>query len=101
LTLAENRRPDRLQLIGLTSDDPQILVAGAHLRLRETSAGSDGWVTSAAHSPILGKRIALAMLRGGHGRVGETITVHDLDRSARARVTTTTFYDAEGRRLHA
>ena len=101
LTLAENRRPDRLQLIGLTLDDPQILVAGAHLRLRGTSAGSDGWVTSAAHSPTLGKRIALAMLRGGHSRLGERITIHDLDRSAQASVTSTTFYDAEGRRPHA
>ena len=53
-----------------------VLVPGAHLRLPGTTEGSDGWVTSASHSPALGKTIALALLRGGRARVGEKLAVH-------------------------
>ncbi len=101
LTRGDNLRPDRLQLVGLAADDAEVLVAGAHLRLPGTCEGSDGWVTSAGISPALGRPIALALLRGGRGRLGETIFVHDLDRRCRASVVTTPFYDPEGARLHA
>jgi len=101
LRRSDNLRPDRLQLVGLAADDARVLVPGAHLRLPGTSEGSDGWVTSAAVSPALGRPIALAMLRGGRARLGATITVHDLDRQCTATVVTPTFYDPEGKRLHA
>ncbi|HET8693019.1 MAG TPA: 2Fe-2S iron-sulfur cluster-binding protein, partial [Steroidobacteraceae bacterium] len=51
LARPDNRREDRLQLVGLTDANGDALVAGAHLRLPGTTAGSDGWVTSASHSP--------------------------------------------------
>jgi sarcosine oxidase subunit alpha len=98
---SDNLRGDRLQLVGLSADDPQVLVAGAHLRLSGTTEGSDGWVTSAAVSPALARPIALAMLRGGRRRLGETVIVHDLDRRCVASIVTTPFYDPEGKRLHA
>jgi sarcosine oxidase subunit alpha len=101
LTRSDNLRPDRLQLVGLAADDHRVLVAGAHLRLSGTTEGSDGWVTSAAVSPALGRPIALAMLRGGRSRLGERLAVHDLDQRCTATVVTTPFYDPEGRRLHA
>jgi sarcosine oxidase subunit alpha len=101
LTRSDNLRADRLQLVGLTADDADILVAGAHLRLPGTREGSDGWVTSAALSPALGRPIALALLRGGRSRLGEAVFVHDLDRRCRATVVTTPFFDPEGTRLHA
>jgi sarcosine oxidase, subunit alpha len=101
LTRRDNLRDDRLQLVGLAADDAEVLVSGAHLRLAGTTEGSDGWVTSAALSPALGRPIALAMLRGGQKRLGETIAVHDLDRSCTATVVATPFYDPEGKRLHA
>jgi sarcosine oxidase subunit alpha len=101
LTRAENVRPDRMQLVGLVPVDGEAFVAGAHLRLDGTAEGSDGWITSAASSPTLGTPIALAMLKGGRSRVGETVAVHDLDRRGRARVVATPFYDAAGARLHA
>ncbi|MGQ0430607.1 MAG: 2Fe-2S iron-sulfur cluster-binding protein [Gammaproteobacteria bacterium] len=100
LARSENRRPDRLQLVGLTAADSSLLVPGAHLRLPGTREGSDGWVTSAAQSPALGKPIALAMLRGGRTRLGETATAHDLARHGPATVVATPFYDPEGKRLH-
>lgn len=101
LRRSDNLRPDRLQLVGLSADDTKVLVAGAHLRLPDTSEGSDGWVTSAGVSPALGRPIALALLRGGRARFGETITVHDLNRQCTATVVKPAFYDPEGKRLHA
>ncbi len=100
LMRSENQRTDRLQLVGLAADDPDVLVAGAHLRYPATREGSDGWVTSAAVSPVLARPIALAMLRGGRGRIGEQLTVCDLDRRCTATVVKTPFYDPEGKRLH-
>ena len=101
LSRPDNLRADRLQLVGLTDADGEVLVPGAHLRLAGTSEGSDGWVTSAAHSPALGKPIALALLRGGRARLGEKLTVHDLDRQCEAKVVSQAFLDPEGKRLNA
>ena len=101
LARPDNRRADRLQLVGLTDAEAAVLVPGAHLRLPGTTEGSDGWVTSAAHSPALGKKIALALLRGGRARVGEKLAVHDIDRSCAATIVSPTFLDPEGKRLHA
>ena len=101
LARRDNLRPDRLQLVGLHSADGQPLMPGAHLRLPATTEGSDGWVTSAGHSPALGRPIALALLRGGRARLGETLTVHDLGKQAEATVVSHAFFDPEGKRLHA
>ena len=101
LARPENKRPDRYQLVGLTDADTAMLVPGAHLRLPGTEAGSDGWVTSASHSPALGKTIALALLRGGRARHGERVAVHDLDRRCEATIVAPAFLDPEGKRLHA
>jgi sarcosine oxidase subunit alpha len=101
LARAGNQRADRLQFVGLTDGDASILAAGAHLRLSGTAEGTDGWVTSASHSPALGKTIALAMLRGGRARHGERVAVHDLDRKCEATVVSPTFLDPDGKRLHA
>jgi sarcosine oxidase subunit alpha len=101
LTRPENVASDRLQLVGLVSDDPETLVAGAHLRLPGTTEGTDGWITSAALSPTLERPIALGMLRGGRLLEGKKVAVHDLGGMGRARVVNTPFYDPKGARLHA
>jgi sarcosine oxidase subunit alpha len=95
----ENRRADRLQLVGLSGDD-ELLIAGAHLRLDGTTEGSDGWITSAAFSPTLGKRIALGVLRGGRERIGQMVTLFDFGRTGRAEVAAVPFYDPQGARMH-
>lgn len=95
----ENLREDRLQLVGLQGDD-ELLIPGAHVRLVGTTEGSDGWVTSAAWSPTLGTRIALALVRGGRGRAGSSVTLLDFGRTGRAQVTGTMFYDPAGERLN-
>jgi sarcosine oxidase subunit alpha len=101
LARPDNQRADRLQLVGVTDAEASVLVPGAHLRLTGTVEGSDGWVTSASHSPALGKTIALALLRGGRARHGEKVMVHDLDRRCEATIVSPTFLDPEGKRLNA
>ncbi len=96
----DNLRTDRLQLVGLEARDSAPLVPGAHLRLTGANSGSDGWVTSAGYSPAIHRPVALAMLRGGQGRLGEMVTVHDLERQHAATVVATTFFDPEGKRVH-
>ncbi|MGH8130314.1 MAG: sarcosine oxidase subunit alpha family protein [Steroidobacteraceae bacterium] len=97
----ENLRPDRLQLVGLAADDARVLVSGAHLRLLGTREGSDGWVTSAAMSPALGRPIALALVRGGRARLGKKLTVHDLEKTCEATIVEPAFFDPEDKRVHA
>jgi len=101
LARVDNLRDDRLQLVGLAAKEGAALVAGAHLRLPGTTEGSDGWVTSAAHSPTLERPIALALLRGGRARLGQALAVHDLGRQGKADVVSPAFYDPEGKRVHA
>ena len=72
---------DRLQLVGLKPVDPKNEIKpGAHL-LREgaepSMANDQGLVTSACISPVLGHPIALALLKSGRERMGETIVVFD------------------------
>jgi sarcosine oxidase, subunit alpha len=102
LTLPENVRPDRLQLIGLKAEGDASLPVGSHLRLPRSEEPTDGWVTSAGHSSIDGSPIALAMLRGGRGRLDQTVTVHDAGRVVgTGRVVQPLFYDPSGARMHA
>src|SRR5258705_272383 len=46
LSLPENVRPDRLQLIGLAGEGAGTLPVGSHLRLLGTTEATDGWITS-------------------------------------------------------
>jgi sarcosine oxidase subunit alpha len=99
--------PTRPRLVGLRSIDPrQHIRAGAHI-LSEgaapVAANDQGYVTSAAYSPTLGKPIALALLTCGHQRHGEQVVVHDPLRGADigAEVCSPIFLDPEGARLRA
>jgi sarcosine oxidase subunit alpha len=96
LTVAENLRTDRMQLVGLRAvDEKRPLIAGAHL-VDETTAG---YVTSACQSPTLGRSIGLGLLRRGRARIGERIRVFDNGIDCLAEVVAPTQYDPEGARL--
>ncbi len=102
---ADNARPDRKQLVGLLTDDPkEVLPEGAQivaeLRARPPMP-MEGHVTSSYWSPILGRSIAFALLKGGHKRHGETVTISLTGGPVRAKVTAPQFYDLEGERLRA
>lgn len=102
LLRAHDRRSDRRQLVGLEPLTPaDTFVAGAHLVTGSgTAQRSEGFVTSAAHSPTLGRVIGLGLLERGHARTGETVTVFDTGRRAQARVVEPTFFDAKAERMN-
>jgi methylglutamate dehydrogenase subunit C len=89
--------PDRLQLVGLTSDTP--IPEGAML-VTATGEPVLGHVTSATGRVLGEGAVALGLLAGGRMRIGESLVATSPTRSQSARVTVTAplFYDAEGTR---
>jgi sarcosine oxidase subunit alpha len=98
LALPEHVRTDRLQLIGLVGDTD--IVIGSHLRLADSREPTDGWVTSAGRAVLLGKPIALAVLRSGRQHVGARVSVHDMGNTTHARVVRPPFFDPAGERMN-
>ncbi len=102
LCVAESYR-----MIGLEAEDPdKSLPAGAHLIAEGDAidaAHDQGWITSAAYSPHLGKSIGLGFLKRGDAREGEVILVANplQGESSRARVVAPHFIDPKGERLRA
>jgi sarcosine oxidase, subunit alpha len=81
--------------------DSAAFVAGAHLIAGTgQSRRSEGFVTSACHSPVLGRTIGLGLLERGAARLGDSVTVFDQGRTIVARVVQPAFYDPNGERMH-
>lgn len=97
--------PDGLRLVGFEALDGNDLPAGSHLYAKTATptGASEGWLSSAAYSPHLGKSIALGFLARGQDRLGETVTVANplQGQSFTARVVSPHFIDPEGERLRA
>lgn len=92
-------RPDRKQLVGLLTADPNfVLPDGAHA-LSEDGKRAIGHVTSTYMSPTLGRSIAMALIEGGASRMGEILTIGiDATSNVTAEIVSPVFYDAEGAR---
>jgi len=58
-----------------------------------------GHVTSSYHSANLGHSIALALIKGGRERTGETVHVPLVGGTLTATITDPVFFDPEGARL--
>jgi sarcosine oxidase subunit alpha len=102
LSLPENVRPDRLQLIGLAGEGRGALPVGSHLRLPGSGQATDGWITSAGALSTDDRPVAMAMLRAGRNQMNQIVTVHDGGRVVTsARVVAPMFYDPSGARLNA
>jgi len=101
LQRAEDRRTDRRQLVGFETDDSEASVLpGAHVVTDSgSSQRSEGLVTSACHSPTLGKTIGLTLLEQGFERGGDGITLFDAGQLTSARVVDACFYDPQGERM--
>jgi sarcosine oxidase subunit alpha len=101
--LARSGRP---QLVGLLTENPAIVVPeGSQIVAGTGRVGTPpvpmiGHVTSSYYSPVLRRSIALALINGGLGRVGETVTIALEHRPVRAVIGKSRFYDLEGERLH-
>ncbi len=92
-------RADRRQLVGLLA--PEVLEEGAQLVADATAPlPMLGHVTSSYWSETLQRPIALALLAGGRGRIGQMLYVPMADRTIAVRVTDPVGYDREGGRLH-
>jgi len=96
-------RADRKQLVGLLTEDPTAVPPeGAQIVAELKDAPPMemiGHVSSAYHSAVLGRSIALAMVRGGRDRMGERVHLPLVDRALAATITEPVFYDPEGKRL--
>ncbi|MGH8290163.1 MAG: sarcosine oxidase subunit alpha family protein [Steroidobacteraceae bacterium] len=96
--------PDRKQLVGLLTRDPQrVLEEGAQVASSQRQAASQrpiGHVTSSYHSATLGRSIALALVSGGRSRMGETLYVPMPEGDVAVQVASAVFYDPQGSRLN-
>jgi sarcosine oxidase subunit alpha len=106
LARADTQRPDRKQLVGLLPDDPRfVLPEGAQI-LNEapvtTTATMSGHVTSSYLSPTLDRSIAMALVKGGAGRMGERVFVSLRDgRTVTATIANPVFLDPNAERQNA
>ena len=95
----DNKRADRKQLVGILSDDPKVVLAeGAQLvdRPGRPPVPMIGHVTSSYMSPTVGRSIALALVKGGRARKGETVHASQAGRFVRCTIAEPVFYDPEG-----
>ncbi len=97
------QRDDRKQLVGLLTENPaDVLPDGAHAvegdKNRYGQENMIGHVTSTYFSPTLGHSIAMALIKGGAGRMGEVLTFPCEGKVIRATVVDPVFYDKEGER---
>jgi sarcosine oxidase subunit alpha len=91
----DTSRPDRKQLVALLPLDRDALLAeGAQLTPAAGSRELHGHVTSSYRSAALGRTFALALLRRGRERIGETVWAN----GEPAEVVEPVLYDKDGAR---
>jgi sarcosine oxidase subunit alpha len=81
---ADTVRADRRQLVGLLTDDPNlVLMEGAQVIGGEAESAPPvpmlGHVTSSYFSPNVGRSIVMALVKGGRSRTGEKLWVSRRD----------------------
>jgi sarcosine oxidase subunit alpha len=107
LTRSDTARPDRKQLVGLLTEDPKVVLPEGAQIVREPDisrlpAPMVGHVTSSYMSPTLGRSIAMAVVKGGHGRMGEAVYLPLTDgRMVKATISSTVFFDPQSERQNA
>ena len=89
--------------MGLLSHDPQEVLPEGGQIVDHPSAPLPrpmlGHVTSSYYSAALERSIALGLVKGGHGRMGDTVHIQNFDgRTIAARIADPVFYDPEGDR---
>ena len=113
LTRSDTAKEGRKQFVGLLTDDPscvlpegsQILPEGVNGPASGQVAASPvpmlGHVTSSYYSPILKRSIALAVVKGGLGKMGQKVSI-DMGggKPVTATISSPVFYDVEGVRQH-
>jgi sarcosine oxidase subunit alpha len=105
LIRSDTARGDRKQLVGLLSEDKDVVLPEGSQILAEPSnepvADMIGHVTSSYFSPILQRSIAFALIKGGLGKMGQEVSIPLANgRNLAAKISSLVFYDAEGVRQH-
>ncbi|MDB2390576.1 sarcosine oxidase subunit alpha [Alphaproteobacteria bacterium] len=95
---------NRKQLVGLQTKDPmRVIPEGAHVVVdphQPMPMEMLGQVTSSYYSPNVNRSIAMAMLKGGHKLLGQTVYLPMLDGDIiEAEITDTVFFDPKGERI--
>lgn len=98
--------PNRKQLVGLLTEDPQEVLPDGAYAVREVKDKPPmemiGQVTSTYMSPTLGRSIAMALIENGKARMGEVISFPlEGGKVVKAKITDTVFYDKDGGRISA
>ncbi|MFK5977389.1 MAG: sarcosine oxidase subunit alpha family protein [Rhizobiaceae bacterium] len=95
----------RPTLVGLEFDGSSGTLPGALIfeASGPTVGHGEGWVSSTTYSPALGKNIALAFLKNGPARMGDTMRAVDFvgGTSLSAKIVSHHFFDPEGERQNA
>ena len=103
LSRQDTARSDRKQLVGLRPKDPKVVLEeGAQIVLDPTHAipmPMVGHVTSSYYSPTLDAGFALAVVKGGQQRMGETVYLPMADgQTHEAEIVSPIFVDPKGER---
>ncbi len=108
LARPDTARAGRKQLVGLETEDPaQVLPEGAQLiaasnletaRALGRPVPMEGHVSSSYDSATLGRSIALALVKAGAERMGETLHASVSGRFVAATIRSPVFYDPDGAR---
>ncbi|MGF6725453.1 sarcosine oxidase subunit alpha [Paraburkholderia sp. GAS41] len=105
LIRSDTAREGRKQFVGLLSDDASFVIPEGSQIVAGPFSGDTapmlGHVTSSYYSPILKRSIALAVIKGGLGKMGENVTIPLANgKQVAAKVASPVFYDKEGVRQH-
>ena len=101
LSRPDTVRKDRKQLVGLLTEDPQTVIPEGSQLVDDPKAPTPvpmvGHVSSSYYSACCGHSIAMALIKGGHHRMGETVYAPLANgRVIAAKITEPVFYDKEG-----
>ncbi len=105
LTRSDTSKPNRKQLVGLLTEDASLVVPEGSQIVAGAFSGNTapmlGHVTSSYFSPILKRSIAMAVIKGGLDKIGESVMIPLANgKQMSAKITSSVFYDSEGARQH-
>ena len=98
--------PQRKQFVGLYTEDPHVVMEEGAQLVTEVKDRPPmpmvGHVTSSYYSPTMNRSIALALVKGGRSRMGQSLTAFGTDgRAVPCTITSPVFFDPEGERFRA
>lgn len=105
-TREDAARTDRKHLVSVLPVDgsirlpegTQLIESGITVNPADGPVPMEGFVTSSYHSAALGRSFALALIKNGRNRIGETLVAAAGDQLVDVVVAETVLYDAEGTR---